>query len=87
MARRRKYAQYYASGCRICGDKTVGRGIAKHLQGRHGIKHPDYKKCFESGKVIVDELVQTDTAEKGSKKVVHHVLVRRFVVPVQKVPD
>jgi len=81
MPKRRKYAQRHASGCRICGDKTVGRGIAKHLEAAHDVKHADYKKCFESGKIIVDELVNTGTAAKGSKKVVHHVLVRRFMVP------
>jgi len=81
MARRRKYAQYYASGCKICGDKTIGRGIANHVQGAHGVDHAAYKTCFESGRVIVDTLEETGTTGQGKKKVVIHVLVRRFAVP------
>lgn len=80
MPRRRKWAQYYAAGCKICGDKTVGRGIAKHVDGAHSVTHAAYKKCFESGQVIVDTLEETGTAAKGKKKVVIHVLVRRFTV-------
>ena len=81
MPRRRKYAQYYTSGCKICGDKRVGRGLAKHLQGAHGLKHEDYVKCFGSGTVILDTLEQSGTAGGGAKKVMIHVLVRRFLVP------
>jgi hypothetical protein len=80
MPRRRKYAQYYASGCKICGDKKIGRGIAKHVQSAHGVDHAAYKRCFESGRVIVDTLEEAGTTAQG-KKVVMHVLVRRFVVP------
>jgi len=80
MPRRRKYAQYYAAGCKICGDTTVGRGIAKHVEGAHSVKYAAYKACFESGRAIVDTLEETGTAAKGKKKAVIHVLVRRFTV-------
>lgn len=78
MARRRKYAQYDATGCKICGDKTVGRGIAKHLQA-HSLTYDAYKACFKSGKVILDELKEAGKTAQG-KKVMVHVLVRRFTV-------
>lgn len=80
MPRRRKWAQYVAAGCKICGDKTVGRGIARHVDGAHGVKYTAYKKCFDSGQVIVDTLEETGTTAKGKKKVTVHVLVRRFTV-------
>ena len=79
MPRRRKYAQYSAAGCKICGDPTVGRGIAKHVEG-HSVAHAAYKACFESGQVIVDTLEETGTTSGGKKKVLVHVLVRRFTV-------
>ena len=79
MPKRRKYAQYSASGCKICGDKTVGRGIANHVKSAHKIEHAAYKVCFGSGKVIVDTLEQTGTV-KGEKKVIIHALIRRFTV-------
>jgi hypothetical protein len=81
MPRRRKYAQYRASGCKICGDKTIGRGIARHVQGAHAVDHDTYRKCFESGQVIVDTLVETGTTAQGKRKVIIHALVRRFTVP------
>lgn len=80
MPRRRKYAQQYASGCKICGDRTVGRGIAAHVKGAHGVDHAAYKACFEAGRAIVDTLEETGTTAQGKKKVVVHVLVRRFTV-------
>ncbi len=46
MPRRRKYAKYNAAGCKICGDKTVGRGISKHVEGEHSVKYAAYKQCF-----------------------------------------
>ena len=82
MAKRRKNVQVHPSGCKICGDKRVGRGIAKHLEGAHGLEFQAYKKCFGSGKVILDSLTQTGTAANGTKKVMIHVLVRRFLVPI-----
>lgn len=78
MPRRRKYAQYQAAGCKICGDKTVGRGIAKHVEG-HSVTYAAYRACFESGRVIVDTL-EASGKTPGGRTVVIHVLVRRFAV-------
>jgi hypothetical protein len=80
MPRRKKYAQYSARGCKICGDSSVGRGIAKHLEGAHKVTLAAYKTCFSSGKIIVDKLEESGTAAQGTKRVMVHVLVRRFTV-------
>ena len=79
MPRHRKYVQYNAAGCKICGDKTVGRGTSKHVEGEHLVPYDAYKKCFESGKVVVDTLEESGKTGQG-KKVMIHVLVRRFFV-------
>lgn len=79
MPRRRKYAQYNAQGCKICG-KPIGRGIDRHVEG-HGVRYQDYKRCFESGEVIFDELKDTGkVSTKNRKQVFLHVLLRRFEV-------
>lgn len=83
MARKR-YAQHKTSGCKVCGNPDVGRGILKHLKGCHNINLKDYKKCFDSGQKIMDKLVVTGTAGNGEKRVVIHVLVRRFTIPSDK---
>lgn len=81
MARRRNIQQK-ASGCKVCGNPDVGRGILKHLKGCHDLKLNDYKKCFNSGQKILDQLVETGTAANGTKRVVIHVLVRKFTLPI-----
>lgn len=79
MPRRKKYAQYYAQGCKLCG-QPIGRGIDRHVKG-HGIRYQDYRKCFESGEVIFDDLKDTGkVTRKGKKHVFLHVLIRRFEV-------
>jgi hypothetical protein len=82
MPRKKKYAQQVAKGCKLCGDPSVGRGIEKHVSQGHGVDYETYKKCFESsGEVVFDELKDTGKLMTTSKKrVVIHVLVRRFEV-------
>lgn len=83
MSRRRKHSQRHAKGCRLCGDPTIGRGIQKHVQGAHSISYENYLRCFEeSGRIITDQLIPTGTADQGTKRVIIHVLVRRFTVPI-----
>jgi hypothetical protein len=82
MPRRRKHAQYSASGCKICGDGNVGRGIAQHVKGAHGVDYNAYQACYGSGKVLVNRLEESGTTDGGKKRVVIHVLVRRLTVPV-----
>jgi len=83
MSRTKKNAQRFASGCKVCGNPDVGRGISKHLEGAHGgLRLADYKKCFNGGRVVVDKLVETGTAARGTQKVVLHVLVRKFLIPI-----
>lgn len=81
MARFKKNAQRFSKGCKICGNTSIGRGIDRHVES-HGITYRDYKKCFEeSGEVVFDELRDTGkTTKKGKKRVVLHVLVKRFEV-------
>lgn len=81
MPRRKRNVQYNAAGCKVCGDPDVGRGIVKHLQGAHGLKLSDYKKCFDGGKSVVNKLIETGTASGGKKRVIMHVMVRRFLIP------
>lgn len=64
----------------MCGDPSVGRGIHKHVQQAHHISYDDYKLCFNSGVVIVDELEQSGAIARGAKRVMIHVLVRKFAV-------
>lgn len=81
MARYKKNEQRYAQGCKICGDPSIGRGIDKHVE-KHGITYATYKKCFDFyGEVVFDELKDTGkTAKNGTKRVILHVLVKRFEV-------
>jgi len=84
MPKYRKNAQRFAKGCRICGDPTVGRGIQKHVDGAHPkVSYKAYKAIFNDDGVVTDELITTNvTAGGGKKRVVMHVLVRRFTVSV-----
>ena len=50
MPRRRKHAQYSASGCKMCGDGNVGRGIAQHVKGAHDVDYDAYQACWRDGK-------------------------------------
>jgi hypothetical protein len=72
---------YSTSGCKICGDGNVGRGIAQHVKGAHGVEYDAYQTCYASGKVLVNRLEESGTIDGGKKKVVIHVLVRRLTVP------
>lgn len=81
MPRRCKHAQYSASGCKICGDGNVGRGIAQHVKAQ-GIDYNAFQVCSGSGKVLVDRLEESGTTDGGKKPVVIHVPVRRLTVPV-----
>lgn len=82
MARRKKYAQQFAKGCKLCGDPSIGRGIERHVKDYHRIEYKHYRQCFEtSGEVIFDELRDTGkTTRDGKKRVILHVLVKRFTV-------
>ncbi len=80
MARHAKHAQRHAKGCKICGDKTVGRGIEKHVRQGHNISYDAYKACFGAGTVILDKLEQTGTVHKTGEKVMMHILIRKFTV-------
>jgi hypothetical protein len=80
MPRKKKNTQQNTSGCKVCGNPDIGRGILKHLKGMHNLKLADYKKCFKTGQIIVDKLVESGTAGGGKKRVVMHVLVRKFTL-------
>lgn len=84
MPKYRKNAQRFAKGCRICGDPSVGRGIRQHVEGAHpDVSYKAYTAIFNDEGVVTDDLITTGvTAGGGKMKVVMHVLVRRFTVPV-----
>ena len=77
----RKTAQRKAKGCKICG-KLSSRGIDRHVES-HKLTYEHYLRCFESGNIIIDELKDTGTkTKKGKKKIIMHVLIRSFEVPI-----
>ncbi len=83
MARQAKFKQRNPKGCMLCGDLKVGRGIQTHVLKIHDISYETYKKCFESGEVLLNTLVDTGHVQTGRlnpRKVIIHVFVRRFVV-------
>jgi hypothetical protein len=81
MARRKKYKQYEASGCRLCGDPSIGRGISKHVKDVHKIEYDAYTQCFGAGTILVDKLEKSGQTAQGRKKIMIHVSVRKFIVP------
>lgn len=82
MGRRKKFAQQSAKGCKLCGNPGIGRGIGQHVKDSHGMPYEHYRQCFEtSGEIIFDELRDTGrTVGGGKRRVILHVLVKRFEV-------
>jgi hypothetical protein len=77
-------AQRNAKGCLLCGDPKIGRGLSRHVEDTHSIPYNHYRQCFtQSGKVITNQLIDTgSTTKKGTKRVILHVLVKEFRVPI-----
>ena len=86
MPRKAKFKQKNTKGCMLCGDPTVGRGIQAHVKNIHDIPYEVYKKCFNSGKILTNTLIDTGVPWRGKlnkpnpSKVMIHVFVRRFIV-------
>jgi hypothetical protein len=68
MARGKKYKQYEAHGCRLCGDPSVGRGIHKHVEGFHKISYDVYTQCFGAGTILVDKLEDSGRTAQGVRR-------------------
>jgi hypothetical protein len=88
MARPPKFKQRNPKGCKLCGDLTVGRGIQMHVKKVHKIPYKTYLACFESGGILLDKLIDTGHRSTSkirgtTSKVIIHILVRRFSVPIE----
>ena len=80
MSRPKKYSQRFAKGCKLCGDPNLGRGIERHVTNAHQMDYDSYRKCFESsGQIVFDELRESGQTRSG-KRVILHVLIRKFLV-------
>ena len=61
----------------------LGEGAEVLFLASAGLVAARYLRCFmESGKTITDQLIETGTTAQGTKRVIMHVLVKRFTVPI-----
>jgi hypothetical protein len=51
----KKYQQRNLCGCKLCGDISIGRGIASHIEHTHGVNYKYYRECFGSFTMILTE--------------------------------
>ncbi len=50
---REKYQQKNPCGCKLCGDMSIGRGIASHIEYTHGVDYKYYCECFGNFRMII----------------------------------
>jgi hypothetical protein len=83
MKRRKKGAVRRGHGamCNICG-KNCGKGgaLKVHIEHTHSISYDSYEACFYGSTTnVVANAWDDSVSTSNGKKVIMHVLVRRFV--------